>query len=50
MYLVYQKTRMKIKKVMNRFKNKKPRKIKLIKKLLKNKKVIIKVDFKIPTQ
>ena len=49
MILVYQITRIKIKKVMSRFKNKKPGKIKRIKKLLKNKKAIIKVDFKIPT-
>ena len=49
MLLVYQITRIKIKKVMSRFKNKKPGKIKRIKKLLKNKKAIIKVDFKIPT-
>ena len=49
MLLIYQITRIKIKKVMSRFKNKKPGKIKRIKKLLKNKKAIIKVDFKIPT-
>ena len=49
MPIVYQNIRIKIKKAMNRFKNKKPRKIKLIKRLLKNKKTIVKVDFKIST-
>ena len=49
MPLVYQIIRIKIKKAMNQFKNKKPGKIKLIKKLLKNKKAIVKVDLKIST-
>ena len=49
MPIVYQNIRIKIKKAMNLFKNKNPRKIKLIKRLLKNKKTIVKVDFKIST-
>ena len=49
MPIVYQNIRIKIKKAMNLFKNKNPRKIKLIKRLLKNKKTIVKVDFKVST-